>query len=170
MSDKTSGCRKPKGQLRRTFQHVYAPQAAGIDVERIKFDLGEASVKLSLSLCAAGALLMLPTVAWTNSLSGNPTQSSVQVLSYSLGDQAQTLGIDSELGAIDPTDLSATTEGYGDSIYDRFADQIETLLAPIGPVDPASDRMSWAILVIAFAGMTAAASGRRRPRRATISI
>jgi hypothetical protein len=30
--------------------------------------------------------------------------------------------------------------------------------------------MSWAILLIAFAGMTAAASARRRPRRATISI
>ena len=115
-------------------------------------------------------MLVLPTFAWTNSLGGSPAQPSVQVFSYSLGDQAQTLGIESELDAIDSTDLSATTEGYGDSIYDRFADQIETFLAPIGPVDPASDRMSWAILLIAFAGMTAAASGRRRPRRATISI
>jgi hypothetical protein len=91
-------------------------------------------------------------------------------LSYSLGDQAQNAGIGSELGAIDPGDLSATTEDYGDDIYDRFADQIETLLAPSEPVDPASDRMSWAILLIAFAGMTAAASSRRRPHRATISI
>jgi hypothetical protein len=170
MSDKTSGCRKPKGQLRRTLQRVYAPQAAGIDVERIKFDLRKASVKRSLSLCAAGALLVLPTLAWTNSLSGNPAEPSVQVFSHSIGDQAQTLGIESELGAIDPTDLSATTEGYGDSIYDRFPDQIETLHAPSEPVDPASNRRSWAILLIAFAGMTAAASGRRRPPRATISI
>ena len=115
-------------------------------------------------------MLVLPTFAWANSLSGNPAQPSVQVFSYSLGDQAQTLGVEPELGAIDPADLSATTEDYGDGIYDRFADQIETLLAPSGPVDPASDRMSWAILLIAFAGMTAAASGRRRPRRATISI
>jgi hypothetical protein len=30
--------------------------------------------------------------------------------------------------------------------------------------------MGWAILLIAFAGMTAAASGRRRARIATISI
>jgi hypothetical protein len=156
MSDKTSGCRKPKGQLRRTLQRVYAPQTAGIDGERIKFDLGKASVKLSLSLCAAGAMLVLPTFAWTNSLSGNPSEPSVQVFSHSLGDQTQT--------------PSATTEDYGDGIYDRFADQIETLLAASEPVDPASDRMSWAILLIAFAGMTAAASGRRRPRRATISI
>ena len=127
-------------------------------------------MKPSLSLCAAGAMLVLPTFSGANSLSGNPAQPSVQVLSYSLGDQARTLGIESELGAIDPGDLSATTEDYGDGIYDRFADQIETLLAPSGPVDPASDRMSWAILLIAFAGMTAAASARRRPRRATISI
>jgi hypothetical protein len=115
-------------------------------------------------------MLMLPTFAWTNSLRGNPAQPSVQVLSYSLGDQAQTPGIESEHGAFDPEDLSATTEDYGDGIYDRFADQIETLRAPTESVDPASDRMSWAILLIAFAGMTAAASGRRRSRRATISI
>jgi hypothetical protein len=127
-------------------------------------------VKPSISLCAAGAMLVLPTFAWTNSLGGSPAQPSVQVSSYSLGDQAQTLGVESELGAIDPGDLSATTEDYGDGIYDRFADQIGTLLAPSGPVDPGSDRMSWAILLIAFAGMTAAASGRRRPRRATISM
>jgi hypothetical protein len=131
----------------------------GIDVERIRIRYGEASVKPSLSLCAAGAMLVLPTFAWANSL-GNPAGPSIQAFSY----------IESELGAIDPADLSATTEDYGDGIYDRFADQIETLLAPIGPVDPTSDRMSWAILVIAFAGMTTAASGRRSARRATISI
>ena len=111
-------------------------------------------------------MLMLPTFAWTNSLRGNPAE----VLPYGLGDQAKTPSIESELGAIDPEDLSATTEDYGEGIHDRFADQIETLLAPSEPVDPASDRMSWAILLIAFAGMTAAASGRRRARRATISI
>ena len=105
-----------------------------------------------------------------NSLGGSLAEPSVQVSSYSLGDQAQTLGIESELGAIDPGDLSATTEDYGDGIYDRFGDQMGTLLAPSGPVDAGSDRMSWAILLIAFVGMTAAASGRRRPRRATISI
>ena len=127
-------------------------------------------MKPSLTLCVAAAMLMLPNFAWTNSLRGNPAEPSVHVLSYSLGDQAQTLGVQSELGAIDPGDLSATTEDYGDGIYDRFADQIETRLALSEPVDPASDRMSWAILLIAFAGMTAAASGRRRPRRATISI
>ena len=115
-------------------------------------------------------MLVLPTFAWTNSLSGNPAQPSVQAFPYSLGDQAQTLGVESELGAIDPGDVSATTKDYGDGIYDRFADQIGTLLTPSGPVDPESDRMSWAILLIAFAGMTAAASGRRRARRATISI
>ena len=127
-------------------------------------------MKPRLSLCAAGAVLVFPTFSGANSLSGNPVQPSVQVFSYSLGDQTQTPGVEPELGAIDPADLLAATEDYGDGIYDRFADQIETLLAPSGPVDPASDRMSWAILLIAFAGMTAAASARRRPRRATISI
>ena len=114
-------------------------------------------------------MLVLPTFAWTNSHSGSPAQPSVQVSSYSLGDQAQTPGV-AEFGAIDPADVSATTEDYGDGIYHRFAGQIETLLAPSEPVDPASNRMSWAILLIAFAGMTAAASGRHRARRATISI
>jgi hypothetical protein len=170
MSAKISGYRKSKRQLRLTFHHIYAPQAAGIDVKRINFELGKASVKLSLSLCAAGVLLVLPAFVWANSLSINPAELSVQALSYSLGDQAETLHSEPEFGAIDPTDLSATTEDYEDGIYDRFADQIETLLAPIGPVDPASDRMSWAILLIAFAGMTAASLGRRRARRATISI
>ncbi len=115
-------------------------------------------------------MIVSPTFAWANSLGGSLAEPSVQVSSYSLGDQAQTLGIESELGAIDPGDLSATTEDYGDGIYDRFADQIGTLLAPSGPADAGSDRMSCAILLIAFAGMTAAATGRRRPRRATISI
>jgi hypothetical protein len=127
-------------------------------------------VKRSLSLCRAGALLVLPVFAWANSLSGSPAQPSVQALSYRLGDQAQAPGVESEFGAIDLADLSPTTEDYIGGIYDQFADQIETFLAQIGPVDPASDRMSWAILVIAFTGMTAAASGLRSTRRATISI
>ena len=154
-----SGCGKPKRKFRLNYQRIYAPQTAQIGVKWIKFDLGKVSVKLSLSLCAVGALLVLSAFAWANSLSSNPAQPSVHAFSYSLGDQAQTLGIEPEFGAIDPADLSATTEDYEDGIYDWFADQIETLLAPIGPVDPASDRMSWAILLIAFAGMTAAASG-----------
>jgi hypothetical protein len=127
-------------------------------------------VKLSLSLSAAGALLVLPAFAWANSLASSPAQPSVQAFSYGLGDQAQTLGAEPEFGAIDPADLSATTEDDEEGIYDRFADQVETVLAPIGTVDPASDRMSWAILVIAFAGMTAATLGQRQARRAMISI
>jgi hypothetical protein len=132
--------------------------------DQIRF--GEALVKLSLTLCATCVLLVLPTLAWANSLGGNPAQPSVEAFSYTLGDQAQILGVQPQLGGIYP----ATTEEYGGGIDDRFADQIETLLAPIGTVDPASDRMSWAILVIAFAGMTAAASSWRRARRAKILI
>jgi hypothetical protein len=127
-------------------------------------------VKLSLTLCGAGALLAMPIFVWANSLRSNLAEPSVQTFSYSLIDRAQTLDVEPEFGAIDPTDLSVKTEDYEDGIYDRFADQIETVLAPIGSVDPASDRMSWAILLIAFDGMTAATFGRRRAHRATISI
>jgi hypothetical protein len=113
---------------------------------------------------------VLPAFAWANSLTGNAAEPSIQALPYSLGDQAQTLGVEPEFGAIGPPELAAATEDYEDGIYDRSADQIEALLPPIGTVDPASDRMSWAILLIAFAGMTAATLGRRRARRGTISI
>jgi len=174
MSVTLSGCRKPNRKFRLNYQRIYMRHTAAIDFTRIKIRFREASVRLGLSLRAAGVLLVLPAFAWANSLSSNPAEPSLQALSYSLayslGDQAQTLDAEPEFGAIDPTDLSATTEDYEDGIYDRFEDQIETVLAPIGTVDPASDRMSWAILLIAFAGMTAAASGRRRARRATISI
>ena len=127
-------------------------------------------MKPILTLCATYVLLVLPAFALTNSLGGTPAQPSVQAFSYGLGDPGQTKGVEPEFGAIDPTDLSATTEDYRERIYDRIADQIETLLSPIGPVDPASDRVSWAILVIAFAGLTAAASSWRRARSAKILI
>jgi hypothetical protein len=68
--------------------------------DQIRF--GEASVKLSLSLCAAGALLVLSAFAWVNSLASNPAQPSVQAFSYSLGDQAQTLGVEPEFAAKAP--------------------------------------------------------------------
>ncbi len=127
-------------------------------------------MKPGISLCTVGAMLVLPTFAWANSLSGNPAEASVRAFSYGLGDQAQTLGVEPEFGATDPGDLSASTEDFEDGIYDRLVNQIEKVLAPIGTVDRASDRMTWAILVIAFAGMTATASGRRRARRPMISI
>ncbi len=126
--------------------------------------------RIHLSLCAGVALLMLPAFAWALGLGGKPVEPSVHAFSLKLGDQALAQGVEPEFGALGPADLSATAEDDQDGIYDRFADQIETLLVPSGPVDPGADRMSWAILLIAFAGMTAAASGRRRARIATISI
>ncbi|MBV8439572.1 MAG: hypothetical protein JO312_03235 [Hyphomicrobiales bacterium] len=120
--------------------------------------------RMHLALCAAGALLMLTGFGWANSVGDTPWQRPLQVFSFDFGDQAQ--AGDLGFGASGPADLSATTEEDEDGIYDRFADQIGDILA----VEPASDRFSWAILLIAFAGMTAAASGRRRPRRTTISI
>jgi hypothetical protein len=126
-------------------------------------------VKPIFTLSATCAFLVLPAFAWANSLGSNVAQPSIRAFSYS-GDQAQTLGVEPEFGATDPADLSATTEDFEERIYHPFADQIDTLFAPIGPFDPSSDRMSWAILVIAFAGMTAAASSWRRARRAKILI
>jgi hypothetical protein len=127
-------------------------------------------VKPGVTLCTTCVLAVLPAFAWANSLGENPAQFSVQAFSYGLGDHAGIPGVEPEFGVIDPPDLYATNEDYGDWIYDRFADQFETLLAPTRPIDAASDRMSWAILVIAFAGMTAAASSWRRARRVSLPI
>jgi hypothetical protein len=126
--------------------------------------------RIHLSLCVAGALLGAPAFAWALGFGGKPVEPSVQAFSLDLGDRALAQGVEPEFDAIGPPDPSATAEDDEGGIYVRFADQIETLLVPGGPVDPTADRMSWAILLIAFAGMTAAASGRRRARRATISI
>jgi hypothetical protein len=72
-------------------------------------------VNLSLTLCTAGAMLVLPAFASANSLSGNPTQPSVQTSSYC--DQVQTGGVEPEFAAINPTAHSATTEDNEDGIY-----------------------------------------------------
>jgi hypothetical protein len=126
--------------------------------------------RIHLSLCAAVALLVLPAFAWAVGLGGKPVEPSVHAFSLKLGGQALAQGVEPEFGAIGPSDLSATAEDDQDDFYSRFADQIEDIFAAGKAVDPAPDRMGWAILLIAFAGMTAAASGRRRARIATISI
>jgi hypothetical protein len=123
-----------------------------------------------LSLCAAGALLVLTGLGWAKSLGDNPPQRPVHAFSFDLRDQAGAGAVELGFGASGAANLSPTTEDDEAGVYDRFADHIEDILAAGEAVDPAPDRFSWAILLIAFAGMTAAASGRRRPRRATISI
>jgi hypothetical protein len=125
--------------------------------------------RIQLFLCV-GALLALPCFGLANNLSDNPPQRSVQALSFDLEDRGQARGFETVFGASAPADLSAAPEDDEYGIYERFADQIEDMLAAGKAVDPASDRLSWAVMLIAFAGMTAAASGRRRARRATISI
>ena len=125
--------------------------------------------RVHLSLCAAGALLALSGFGWANSPGDNAPQSSIPAFSFNLGDQAELRGVEPQFGATGPADLSAPADDE-DGVYDRFEDQIETLLAAGQAVKPPPDRFKWAILLIAFAGMTAAASGRPRARRATISI
>jgi hypothetical protein len=169
MSVTMSGCGKPKHKFRLNYQRVYAPRTAGIDVKRIKNRFGEVRWSGVYLYAGRARCSCCPYSLGPIASAVTPTQPSVQAFSYRLGDQAQTPGVEPEFGAIDLADLSATTEDYEGGIYDQFADQVETFLAPIRPIDPVSDRMSWAILVIAFAGMTAAASGLRRTRRATIS-
>jgi hypothetical protein len=161
-----SGRWKPKPSFPLDIQRFSAPVAAGICFRQIKIQLHQAWLKLSLFLCATVAILVLPALAWANSLRGD----SVQAFFLWPSDQVQSLGIEPAFDRIDPADLSVTTEDYGDGAYDRFTDQIVTHHAPIGAVDPASDQMSWAVLVIAFAGMTAAASSWCPTRRAAISI
>jgi hypothetical protein len=114
-------------------------------------------------------LVALPGCAWAISLGDNPVQSFIPAFSFSLGDRAELRGVEPQFGATGPADLSAPADDE-DGVYDRFEDQIETLLAAGQAVKPPPDRFKWAILLIAFAGMTAAASGRPRARRATISI
>ena len=95
--------------------------------------------RILLSLCAAGALLVLPGFGWANSVGDSPRQRPVQAFSFDLGDQAQTR--DLGFGASGPADLSVTTEDDEAGIYDRFADQIEDILGAGKAVDPASDRL-----------------------------
>ncbi len=119
------------------------------------------------SLCTAGAFLALSGYARADTLGDYVPQPSIPAFSFNLDDEAQIRGI-AQLGATGLADLSATDDE--DGVYDRFQDQIETLLAAGQAVKPPPDRFKWAILLIAFAGMTAAASGRRRASRVTITI
>jgi hypothetical protein len=128
--------------------------------------------RVRLSLSAAAVVLVMPVSVWAVGLGDYRAQPHPLAFAYDPGDQARTRGLDLNVGAIGPTDLSSTTEGGEgeDGFYDRFQDQIETVLAASKPVDPASDRSKWMILLIAFAGLTAATSGPRRARRATLPI
>ena len=64
--------------------------------------------------------------------------------------------------------MKAVKVKTGSMIVSRIT--VGTVLAASKPVDPASDRSKWMILLIAFAGLTAATSGPRRARRATLPI
>ncbi len=125
--------------------------------------------RIHRSLCTAGAFLALSGYARADTLGDYVPQPSIPAFSFNLGNLAVFRGIAPKFGATGLADLSAT-EDDEDGAYDRFQDQIETLLAAGQAVKPPPDRFKWAILLIAFAGMTAAASGRPRARRATLSI
>jgi len=128
--------------------------------------------RVGLLVGATGALLVLGGFASANGLGGATARSHIHFFSYNLGDQAPTRGDEPQFGAFGPLDLASAIEGGDDEdgFYDRFEDQIETVLAARKPVDPASDRSKWMILLIAFAALTAATSGPRRARRATLPI
>jgi hypothetical protein len=127
--------------------------------------------RVRLSICATAVVLVMPVSVWAVGLGDYRAQPHPLAFAYDPGNQARTRGLDLD-GAVGPTDPSSTAEsGQGeDGFYDRFQNQIDTVLAPTKAVDPASDRSKWMILLIAFAGLTAATSGPRRARRATLSI
>ncbi len=128
--------------------------------------------RVRLILCAAAVVLAMPVSVWAIGLGGAVVEPHPLAFAYDLGDQSRTRGLDLNVGAIGPTELSSTTEsGDGeDGSYDRFQDQFPAVLAARKTVEPASDRSKWMILLIAFAGLTAATSGPRRARRATLPI
>jgi hypothetical protein len=90
MTMKMSGRSEAKRQLRLTFQRDYALQTGGIDVRRTKLGFGEAPVKPILTFSATCVLLVLPAVAWANSLGSIVSQPSIRTFSYS-GAQTQAL-------------------------------------------------------------------------------
>jgi hypothetical protein len=128
--------------------------------------------RVRLSLCATAVVLVMPVSVWAIGLGRYAAEPHPLAFAYDPGDQARTRGLDLNVGAIGPADFSAATEGGDgeDGFYERFQDQIGTVLSAVKPAEPASDRSKWMILLIAFAGLTAATSGPRRARRPTIPI
>jgi hypothetical protein len=128
--------------------------------------------RVRLALCATAVVLVMPVSVWAIGLGDFVARPHPLAFAYDPGDQALTRDLDFEAGAIGPADLSSTAEsGEGeDGFYDRFQNQVETVLAARKPVDPTSERSKWMILLIGFAGLTAATSGPRRARRATLPI
>ena len=82
---------------------------------------------------------MMPVSVWAIGLGGYVAEPHPLAFAYDPGDQARTRGLDLNVGAIGPADLSSTTEGGDgeDGFYDRFQDQVETILDASKPVDPA---------------------------------
>ena len=107
--------------------------------------------RIHRSLCTAGAFLALSGYARADTLGDYVPQPSIPAFSFNLGDQAEIRGIAPQLGATGLADLSAT-EDDEDGAYDRFQDQIGTLLAAGQAVEPAArslqvgdsaDRFRW---------------------------
>ena len=128
--------------------------------------------RVRLFLCATAVALAMPVSVWAIGLGGYVAEPHPLAFAYDPGDQARTRGVDFNAGAIGPADFSTASEGGDgeDGFYDRFQDQVATVLSAVKPAEPTSDRSKWMILLIAFAGLTAATSGPRRGRRPTTPI
>jgi hypothetical protein len=128
--------------------------------------------RVRLSICATAVVFAMPVLVWANNVAGPSVGASPQSVSYDPGDYALTRGVDFDIGPIGPTDFSATIEGGEDEdgLFEQFQDQVETVLRATAPAHPDSDRSKWMILLIAFAGLTAATLGPRRARRSTMPI
>jgi hypothetical protein len=119
-----------------------------------------------------GVLLLIPAIVLGNGVGENVASPNPRTFSYDPVDQARTRDVDFRVGPIGSTDLAGTTEDAEDEVgfYERFEDQIGSVLAATKPAEPPSDRSKWMIILIAFAGLTAATSGPRRARRSTMPI
>jgi hypothetical protein len=128
--------------------------------------------RMRLSLCVTAVVLVMPVSVWAIGLGSYVAKPHPLAFSYESADQARARGLDFEVGAIGPADLppDGRRRDGEDAFYDRFQDQIGTALGAGKIVDSGSDRSKWMMLLIAFAGLTAATSGPRRARRATLPI
>ena len=125
-----------------------------------------------LSICVTSVVFAMPVLVWANGFGGASIGLYPQSMAYDPGDYARTSGVAFDIGPISRTDISATVEGGedADGLFEQFQDQVETVLNATAPAHPDSDRSKWMILLIGFAGLTAATLGPRRARRSTMPI
>ena len=150
----------------------------------------------NLTLCAAGAAALLSlesreivqngfagTVAAARSESGRPilldgrNRGSVVDLGGGLVEAGVRDGLDQSDVWSQPRGIDAEPDADGEqalaqaNVWNEWIErQVLNLPGVTEAADAGPEGSKWTFLLIAFAGLTAALSGRRRPRRAVIAI